>query len=190
MIRVKITYDSIISIIRDDLCPRIFDRLNQLHLDSIDALVIPKSSLNFANDLFYELGPKVGNIELLPCNIRGDLSNIAFEDVCLGSKSVLIVDSILDTGFTMMTVVNNLKERVENIITCSLLKKLRKDKVCYYDNPEHIYGFLISDYFAVGYGLDYNQKFRNIKNIFDYKEVDRYIKISGLDSFYEFSSNL
>jgi hypoxanthine-guanine phosphoribosyltransferase len=90
----------------------------------------------------------------------------------------------------MMTVVNNLKERVENIITCSLLKKLRKDKVCYYDNPEHIYGFLISDYFAVGYGLDYNQKFRNIKNIFDYKEVDRYIKISGLDSFYEFSSNL
>ncbi len=185
-----ITYNDIINVIKNLIRIQIFDKLKQLNIEKIDAIVIPKSSFNFANDLFYELGSCINNIELAPRIPDHGTYDRLFSKMTFEEDSILIIDSILDTGFTLGMVVESLKKKVKNVITCTLLKKIREDKICYYDNPEHIYGILISDYFVVGYGLDYNQQFRNIKHIFDYEDVKRYINENGLHSFYEYSKSL
>ncbi|RKX69223.1 hypoxanthine phosphoribosyltransferase [candidate division WOR-3 bacterium] len=73
---------------------------------------------------------------------------------------ILIVDDILDTGRTLHTVVDHLKKRgPKSVRTCVLLDKKRKREVEF--KADYI-GFEIPDCYVVGYGLDYNGRFREL----------------------------
>ncbi len=76
---------------------------------------------------------------------------------------VLLVDDILDTGKTLCAVINKLEGMTpRQVRTCVLLsKKARRE----YDIPADYIGFEISDEFVVGYGLDYAEKYRNLRHI-------------------------
>lgn len=78
-------------------------------------------------------------------------------------KSVLIVEDIVDTGFTLNFLKRKLSLRhPKEIKVCALLDKPDRRKV----NIEIDYlGFTIPDKFVVGYGLDYNEKYRNLPYI-------------------------
>jgi hypoxanthine phosphoribosyltransferase len=87
-------------------------------------------------------------------NIRLDLS----EDI--SGRDVILVEDILDSGNTLSRLIPRLLERKPaSLKLCVLLDKpSRRVK----EVPVHYRGFSIPDAFVVGYGLDYDQKYRNL----------------------------
>ena len=79
------------------------------------------------------------------------------------NKNIVIIEDIVDTGYTLQFLKNYFMEmKPKSLITCSLLDKKERRKV----NIEADYvGFEIKDLFVVGYGLDYDQKYRNLPYI-------------------------
>lgn len=85
-------------------------------------------------------------------------------DESLEGKNVLIVEDIIDTGRTLSYLLKILKQRKpKSIKICTLLDKperrITDDVVCDYT------GFNIPDEFVIGYGLDYDQRYRNLPYI-------------------------
>ena len=80
----------------------------------------------------------------------------------LSGKDVLIVEDILDTGITLFNLVPMLKMRHPNSVKiCTILDKpSRKADI----KPDYE-GFQVPDEFVVGYGLDYDEKYRNLPYI-------------------------
>lgn len=75
-------------------------------------------------------------------------------------KHVIIMEDIVDTGTTLSKLLEYFKGRgAKSVEICSMLSKPSRRKV----NIEPKYnGFVIDDMFVIGYGLDYEQKFRNL----------------------------
>ncbi|MDR2561314.1 MAG: hypoxanthine phosphoribosyltransferase [Holophagales bacterium] len=87
--------------------------------------------------------------------------NISLASDCpMGGKDILIVEDIVDTGQTLSKVVGFLQgQSPASIRICSFLDKPSRRKV---DITIDYIGFTIEDYFAVGYGMDVNEKYRNL----------------------------
>jgi len=88
------------------------------------------------------------------------------EDV--SDKHVLLVEDIVDTGITL----NQIRERIlarcpKSLKICAFLDKKEKRIV---EIPLDYVGFEIPDQFVVGYGLDYDNKFRNLPYISIFKK--------------------
>ena len=78
-------------------------------------------------------------------------------------RHVLLIDDILDSGGTLKLVVPAVKELgAATVKTCVLL---RKDRPAAKETPVDYVGFEIPDEFVVGYGLDYNDYYRNLPDI-------------------------
>ena len=83
-------------------------------------------------------------------------------------KDVLVVDDIIDSGRTSVALINMLKERgAASVKTCALLDKPSRRVV---EIKGDYVGFSIPDEFVVGYGLDWDEKFRNLPHIYTLKE--------------------
>ena len=81
----------------------------------------------------------------------------------LSGKDVLIVEDILDTGITLSNLVPMLKMRHPNSVKiCTILDKPSRRKA---DIKPDYEGFQVPDEFVVGYGLDYDEKYRNLPYI-------------------------
>lgn len=78
----------------------------------------------------------------------------------IAGRDVLLVEDIVDSGLTLQYLLRTLSRRNPNSIrVCALLDKPMRRKV---NVPVHYVGFQIPDKFIVGYGLDYQQKYRNL----------------------------
>lgn len=78
-------------------------------------------------------------------------------------KHVIIVEDIIDSGLTLNYIRNNLLTRnPKSLKIVTLLNKKRKRKI---KIPLKYVGFSIPDEFVVGYGLDYDEKYRNLPYI-------------------------
>jgi hypoxanthine phosphoribosyltransferase len=76
---------------------------------------------------------------------------------------VILIDDIVDSGYTIRTVRKLLLDREpKSLKVCALLDKPERHKV---DIDINYLGFSIPDYFVVGYGLDYDEKGRNLPYI-------------------------
>lgn len=76
------------------------------------------------------------------------------------NKHVLIVEDIIDSGLTIKYLIENLASRKPaSIKICTLMSKPDRRKI---EVPITYNGFTIPDYFVVGYGLDYAEKYRNL----------------------------
>ena len=81
-------------------------------------------------------------------------------DAPIQDRDVLIVEDIIDSGLTLHYLLKNLKARgPSSVEVCSLLTKPDRRRV---DLPIRYVGFEIPNRFAIGYGLDYDQRFRNL----------------------------
>lgn len=81
-------------------------------------------------------------------------------DEDIEGKHVLIVEDIIDSGLTLSYLLENIKSRKPaSLKLCTLLNKPERRKA-----EVHIdyNGFTVPDYFVVGYGLDYAEKYRNL----------------------------
>lgn len=82
-------------------------------------------------------------------------------------RDVLIVDDIIDTGYTLLKVIEHLKSKnPKSVKTCVMLDKPSRRKV---DLSPDFCGFSIPDVFIVGYGLNYGVHYRNIPYIFTFE---------------------
>ena len=81
-------------------------------------------------------------------------------DAPLEGRNVLIVEDIVDSGLTLQYLMRTLQARnPATIEVCALLTKPERRKV---DMPARYVGFEIPDKFAIGYGLDYAERYRNL----------------------------
>ena len=84
-------------------------------------------------------------------------------DEPIKGKDVIVVEDIVDTGRTLSYLLEMLKDRgPESLKLCTLLDKPERRVV---DVHVDYNGFVIPDKFIVGYGLDYDQKHRNLPYI-------------------------
>ena len=84
----------------------------------------------------------------------------------ISGKEVLIVDDIMDSGFTLERVIKHLETKTPNSIKiCVMLDKPSRRKVD--SSPDYV-GFTIPDVFIVGYGLNYGDLYRNTPYIFTF----------------------
>ncbi len=83
-------------------------------------------------------------------------------------RHVLVIDDILDSGETLKAIrAELLPRRPKSLRTCVLLRKQRSSAL---ETPCDYVGFDIPDVFVVGYGLDYNNYYRNLPDIGTLKE--------------------
>lgn len=81
-------------------------------------------------------------------------------DEDIEGKHLLVVEDIIDSGLTLKYLLENLNSRKPaSIKLCTLLNKPDRRKV---EVNIDYNGFTIPDYFVVGYGLDYAEKYRNL----------------------------
>ena len=84
-------------------------------------------------------------------------------DVPLAGKDILIVEDILDSGLTLSYIKELLESRgPRSIRIATLLEKPSRRKV---DLQADYIGFSVPDEFVIGYGLDYDEKYRNLPYI-------------------------
>lgn len=132
-------------------------------------VVVLKGSLVFASDLLRRISVDVkidfmqassygsGSVSTGDVKIKKDIENDA------EGKNILIVEDIVDSGNTLYKLKKLFEERkAASVKICTLLSKPERretEVVCEYVGAE------ISDEFVVGYGLDFNEKYRNLPYI-------------------------
>jgi hypoxanthine phosphoribosyltransferase len=96
----------------------------------------------------------------------GEVRLVKDLDQGLDGRDVLVVEDIVDTGLTLNYLLNVLKQRgPRSLKVATLLSKPSRRLV---ETPVDYVGFTIEDHFVVGYGLDYNEKYRNLPDIVVY----------------------
>ena len=81
-------------------------------------------------------------------------------DAAIEGRDVLIVEDIVDSGLTLQYLLRNLNGRnPRSLEVCALLIKPERQKV---DLPTRYVGFEIPNRFAIGYGLDHAERYRNL----------------------------
>lgn len=81
-------------------------------------------------------------------------------DTSLAGKNVIVVEDIVDSGYTMKYLKKLLMDRhAESVKICTLLSKPSRRRV---DIDLDYVGFEVPDEFVVGYGLDFDEKYRNL----------------------------
>lgn len=84
---------------------------------------------------------------------------LSLPEVC--GRHVLIIDDILDTGATLHAICEKLRAEAEPL-TVSICVLLRKLKPRAQELEAQFVGFDIGDEFVIGYGLDYQERYRNL----------------------------
>jgi hypoxanthine phosphoribosyltransferase len=84
-------------------------------------------------------------------------------DESIAGRNILLVEDIIDTGLTASYLMQTLRRRdPANIEVCALLDKSARRII---ELPISYRGFEIPDVFVVGYGMDYQQAYRNLPHI-------------------------
>jgi hypoxanthine phosphoribosyltransferase len=84
-------------------------------------------------------------------------------DASIEGRDVLIVEDIIDSGLTLQYLLRTLRARSpRSLEVCALLTKPERRRV---DLPTRYVGFEIPNRFAIGYGLDLDQRYRNLRYV-------------------------
>ncbi|MBU1052965.1 MAG: hypoxanthine phosphoribosyltransferase [Proteobacteria bacterium] len=100
-------------------------------------------------------------------NSSGKINLTKQLDINIKNKNVLIIEDIVDTGSTLVYLINYLKSFApKSIKICALLDKHERRKA---DIKVDYSCYVIESGFLVGYGLDYAEKYRNLPEIYQLK---------------------
>ncbi|MFZ5644590.1 MAG: hypoxanthine phosphoribosyltransferase [Bacillota bacterium] len=130
---------------------------------------IIKGAVVFLSDLIRNLTVPL-NIDFMAVSSYGKASQssgvvkiLKDLDQSIEGRHVIVVEDIVDTGLTLKYMLENLKTRKPaSLKICTLLDKPSRRKV---DVTPDYNGFEIPDKFVVGYGLDYAEYYRNLRDI-------------------------
>ena len=154
----------------DEITTALATRINADYKDSekpIILITILKGSLIFAADLMKKLDLPV-ELEFMKVSSYGAGTKTSGEirihlDLMrenLEKYNILVIEDIVDSGRTLSRLTTLLKNRnASTVKTCTLLDKPSRREVDF--TPDYV-GRQIEDEFVIGYGLDYNEKYRNL----------------------------
>ena len=157
----------------DTINQEIADKINADYADQTKPLIviiILKGSLIFASDLIRKINLPL-EVEFMKVSSYGAGTKNSGEikvhlDLMrenLEQYNLLIIEDIVDSGRTLARLTQLLKNRNANSVkTCTLLDKPSRREVPF--TPDYC-GTTIPDEFVVGYGLDYDEKYRNLPYI-------------------------
>ena len=127
----------------------------------------------FFSDLVMEMG--------IPCRIdfiraasygsemtsSGSVKLTKDVEISLKGKHIIIVEDIVDTGLTLKEIIKSLEEKgAESIKICTLIDKLERREA---DIKIDYQGFQVGEGFLIGYGLDHDQQYRYLQDIYALK---------------------
>ena len=143
---------------------RDYPRGEEIHL-----VAVLKGGFMFMADLVRAMGPHV-TMDFMAVSSYGKSTQSSGQvrvlkdlDSSLEGRHIIIVEDIVDTGLTLHYLQNILRARAPRTVrTACLLSKPSRRQV---DVAIDYVGFTIDDYFVVGYGLDYAEKYRNLPYI-------------------------
>ena len=138
---------------KEPLCIGILNGVVFFFADLVRAMTIPYS-IDFIRAASY--GSSMTS--------SGNLRLIKDVEIPVQAKDLILVEDIVDTGHTLNRIVENLRQRGPNSINiCALIDKRerRKEEV-----PIDYCGFRVESGFLVGYGLDYNEQYRHLPDIY------------------------
>jgi hypoxanthine phosphoribosyltransferase len=162
---------------KEDIEKRIKSLAEEINKDfkgkEIVIIIILRGAFIFAADLVRHLNVPV-QIDFLEVSSYGNsLSTSGIikvkRDVAINiqGKDVLVIEDIVDTGLTIKTIKELLEIKEPNSVKfATLLNKMERRTV---EVDVDYIGFDIPDYFVIGYGLDYAQKYRELPYIAIYK---------------------
>ncbi|MCK0143666.1 hypoxanthine phosphoribosyltransferase [Aliiroseovarius sp. F20344] len=172
MVQRPYVIDTLIS--AKQIAARVEELSKEIHdeFDGTDKLVVVgllRGSFVFIADVVRELDLPV-EVDFLEASSYGDSTESSREVRILkdlrgeiAGRDVLVVEDIIDTGFTLQHVVKLLKAKgPSKLRTIALLDKPTRREV---DVKADWTGFEIPDEFVVGYGIDYAQRNRNLPHI-------------------------
>lgn len=91
---------------------------------------------------------------------RGVVRLVKDLDIPIEGRHVLFIEDVIDTGLTLNYILRNLQERSPaSLEVCTLFDKPTRRLI---ELPIRYKGFDLPDKFIIGYGLDYNERYRNI----------------------------
>lgn len=148
--------------------------LNEFGSEEFVVVVILKGALVFTADLLRKMPVQLQIETLNVASYHGGTESsgkVDFLDRVLPKvegKRVLLVDDILDTGRTLHEVAARLRDQGAEVVRSCVLLSKEKERA---EEVEADYvGFVIGDEFVVGYGLDYEGRYRNLPFIGVLKE--------------------
>ena len=98
----------------------------------------------------------------------GEVRFISGPTLDVKGKDILVVEDIIDTGLSLKSIVEKLKDMgASSVKTCVLLDKKERRKVEF--EADYV-GFTIPDKFVVGYGLDFSEKHRELEGVWCLEE--------------------
>lgn len=154
----------------DEITTKLANEITRDYKDSkkpLILLIILKGSLVFASDLMKKIHLPL-ELEFMKVSSYGAGTKNSGEikihlDLMreeLEKYDLLIIEDIVDSGRTLSRLTQLLKNRNANSVkTCTLLDKPSRREVDFV--PDYC-GAQIEDEFVIGYGLDYNEKYRNL----------------------------
>ena len=155
--------------------PKIKERIKQLAKqieqdygeEEITFICILKGAVYFAIDLSKEITKNVVTLDFMKVSsygngfqTTGNINVTIDHSTNIENKHVIIVEDIIDSGYTLNYLYDYLQaKKPKSLKICTLLDKVeRREKPIKVDYT----GFEIENKFVVGYGLDYEDKYRNL----------------------------
>jgi len=138
-------------------------------------LVMLNGSVPFGADLVRSVSMNA-EIDFLGLNRFGESGRIGVtldSSTPLFDRNVIIVEDIIDTGLTLTTLRRMMTDRgAASVATAALLDKSRRRLT---DVPIEYRGFEVGDEFLVGYGLDWQGLYRNLRSIWAIMDTERLV---------------
>lgn len=137
--------------------------------ETLHLVAVLKGSVLFLADLARELGGEV-SFDFLSVSSYGKGTNSTGEvrlvkdlDVSIEGRNVLVVEDILDTGLTLKYLLRLFEERKPKHLRVVVLLDKTERRMA--DVRADYMGFSIPNEFVVGYGLDYDERYRNLADV-------------------------
>ena len=137
--------------------------------DDLHVIAVLKGAFIFLSDLARHMPGHV-SLDFLAVSSyakgttsSGEVKMVKDLDHALDGRNVIIVEDIVDTGLTLSYLQQILRKRnPKSLRTACLLSKPSRRKI---EIAVEYVGFTIEDRFVVGYGLDYDEQYRNLPHI-------------------------
>ena len=154
----------------DDLQRRVKELGAEITADYADKdlllICVLKGAVFFLSDLMRQIAAPC-EVDFMAVPSSGDATSssgvvrfLKALDAAIADRHVLIVEDIVDSGLTLQYLLRTLEaRRPASLEVCALLTKPERRKI---DLPARYIGFEIPDKFAIGYGLDHAEKYRNL----------------------------
>ena len=130
------------------------------------AIGVLTGSIFFLADLLRRLGDLPVQVDFFKLSSYGDSTEPGEVqirkdiDTSIRGADVLLIEDIVDTGYTLRTILDLLRfRRAKSVRLCALLDKSARREV---EVPIDYRGFEIEDHFVIGYGLDFAGRYRHL----------------------------